>query len=107
MAADNIIQFIRECLADRRVFWTYHMNMRMDTRLITRRMIIEATSLEIIESYPDDKYFPSYLVLAWHGNDAFHVLFATDIVNNNVRVITVYRPNPEIWDNTMKTRRNR
>jgi len=81
------------------------MNMRMNTRLITRHMVLDATGLEVIESYPDDKYFPSYLVLAWHGNDVFHVLFAIDTDNNNVRVVTVYRPNSEIWQNDMKTRR--
>jgi hypothetical protein len=35
-------------------------------------------SYEIVESYPDDKYLPSYLVLARPAGDAIHVLFATD-----------------------------
>jgi len=42
----------------------------------------------LVEAYPDDKYFPSYLILARHGSDAFHVLFATDVEGDNVRVVT-------------------
>ena len=34
---------------------------------------------EIIESYPEDKYLPSYLVYSRHGDLMFHVLFAADV----------------------------
>ena len=47
---------------------------------IPREMILAAvTSYELVEAYPDDKYLPSYLILARHGSEAFHVLFATDL----------------------------
>ena len=45
-------------------------------------------SYELVEAYPDDKYLPSYLILARHGSEAFHVLFATDLEGDNVRVVT-------------------
>src|SRR6266571_5041501 len=38
------------------------------------------------------KYLPSYLLLARHGEEAFHVLFAVDVEGDNVRVVTSYRP---------------
>ena len=42
----------------------------------------------MVEAYPDDKYLPSYLILGRHGPEAFHVLFATDLEGDNVRVVT-------------------
>jgi hypothetical protein len=47
----------------------------------------------------------SYLVLARPANDAIHVLFATDVEGDNVRVVTAYRPSPDEWEDDLKTRR--
>jgi hypothetical protein len=59
---------------------------------------------ELVEAYPDDKYLPSYLILARHGLQAFHVLFATDAERDNVRVVTSYHPDPAEWRVDLKTR---
>ena len=57
------LEFIIAKVAERKIFWTYHINMRMDERSISREAILETTeNYEIIEAYPDDKYLPSYLV---------------------------------------------
>jgi hypothetical protein len=41
------------------------VNIRLAGRHITRDEILEAIdSYEIVEAYPDDKYLPSYLLLA-------------------------------------------
>jgi hypothetical protein len=69
--------------------------MRLDQRNIPRHEILTAVdSYQLVEEYPDDKYLPSYLVKA---ASAFHVLFATDVADHNVRVVTAYRPDPEEW----------
>ena len=60
---------------------------------------------EVVEAYPDDKYLPSYLVLATTATDAFHVLFAADVAADNVRVVTSYRPGSNDWEPDLKTRR--
>ena len=100
--------FIQRCVRERKVFWTHHINMRMKDRAITRAMIVDTLAgYEIIEAYSEDKYLPSYLVLARHGEIAIHVLFATDTKNENVRVVTAYRPSPEEWNTDMRTRKNR
>jgi hypothetical protein len=57
------------------------------------------------EAYPDDKYLPRCLILARHGSEAFHVLFATDLEGDNVRVVTSYRPDPGEWQADLKARR--
>ena len=64
-----------------------------------------SATYELVEAYPDNKYLPSYLVLAHHGSEAFHVLFATDVDGDNVRVVTSYRPDPGEWQADLKTRR--
>lgn len=79
------IGFIQHCLRGGRVLWTYHVNMRLADRFISRESILSAVeTLELVEAYPDDRYLPSYLVLGRAGSDAFHVLFATDVVGDNV-----------------------
>ena len=63
------IRFIQDCIRRGRVLWTYHVNMRLAGRFIPRESILGVVeTLELVEAYPDDKYFPSYLVLG--GADA-------------------------------------
>ncbi|OGW61266.1 MAG: hypothetical protein A2V83_04690 [Nitrospirae bacterium RBG_16_64_22] len=98
--------FIRKCVKERRVLWTYHVNMRMRDRAISRQAILESVRhYELIEAYPDDKYLPSYLVYSRHQNSAVHVLFAADVEGDNVRVITAYYPDSAHWSADLKTRR--
>ena len=102
------IRFIQECIRRGRVLWTYHVNMRLGGRFISREVILtSAERYELVEAYPDDKYLPSYLVLARHGADAFHVLFAADVEGENVRVVTSYRPDLQEWEPGLRTRRRK
>ena len=86
--------------------WTYHVNTRLAGRFIPREVILAAVATyDLVEAYPDDKYLPSYLILARHDHDSFHVLFAADIPRDNVRVVTAYRPDSGEWQLDLKTRR--
>ena len=103
---DNPLEFIKNCVKERNIRWTYHVNMRMKDRFISREFIINsADSYEIIEEYPKDKYLPSYLIYSKYENCIFHVLFATDVKSENVRIITAYYPNQDEWKEDFKTRR--
>jgi len=54
--------------------------MRLKGRSIPRAEVIESTSAyEVIESYPEDKYFPSYLVCTRAHGVPLHVLFGVDV----------------------------
>ena len=102
---DDPLSFIRRCVRERKIYWTYHVNMRLAGRFLTRDEILNAVdSYEIIEPYPEDKYLPSYLVLA---ATSFHVQFATDVEGDNVRIVTAYRPGPDEWESDLKTRRSK
>lgn len=82
--------------------------MRLQGRHITREAILDAVdTYELVEAYPQDKYLPSYLVLAHDGSNVFHVLFATDVVEEHVRIVTAYRPSADEGEGVGKTRRTR
>ena len=100
------IRFIQDCIRRGRILWTYHVNMRLAGRFIPREAILRAIeTLELVEAYPDDKYLPSYLVLGWADADALHVLVAVDVEDDNVRIVTAYRPDRAEWHDDLKTRR--
>lgn len=103
---DDPIAFVQDRVRRGRILWTYHVNMRLRNRFIPREVILAAVdTYELVESYPDDRYLPSYLLLAHRDAEVFHVLFAVDIAGDNVRVVTCYRPDPREWQTDMKTRR--
>ena len=53
---------------------------------------------EIIESYENDKPYPSFLILYTIEKRPIHVVFAYDD-NENIVVITTYIPHNTKWEN--------
>lgn len=103
---EDPLGFIRRCVSAGKVLWTYHVQMRLRGRSIGRKEILESVpTYQMIEAYPEDKYLPSYLVYCEYGGEKFHVLFATDLKAENVRIVTAYRPSSEEWAADLKTRR--
>ena len=81
--------------------------MRLMKRSIPRNLILESVdNFVLIESYPEDKYFPSYLIWSAMQDIIFHILFAVDVNEGNVRVVTAYKPDPDRWMDNMKRRGN-
>lgn len=101
------LQFIRACVSAGRLYWTYHVNMRLAKRCISRQALLRSTpTYEIVESYPRDKYLPSYLVFFEHDDKPYHALFGVDVAGNNVRVVTVYSPALDKWSPDLKRRKH-
>ncbi|MBR0365215.1 MAG: DUF4258 domain-containing protein [Clostridia bacterium] len=58
----------------------------------------------IIEEYPDDKPFPSCLILGSDSNNIYvHIVLSTD--KQLINIITAYHPDNEIWESDFKTRK--
>ena len=56
-----------------------------------------ARESEIIEDYPDDKYFPSCLLLGFTNiNRPLHI-HCSYPARDRVKIITVYEPDPALW----------
>lgn len=100
--AESDLAFIQRCVREGRLLWSYHVNMRLRQRRISRSLVTESVdSYQIVEQYPQgrtSRYLPSCLVYAKHREEAIHTLFALDKEGDTVRVITVYRPDPAEWD---------
>lgn len=60
---------------------------------------------EIVENYPDDKPYPSRLVLGWRGPRPLHAVVADNAEQRETIVITVYEPDPSEWEPDFKKRR--
>lgn len=100
------LAFIKECISGGRVRWTYHVTMRLQERNLSAGTIRNAVAtLEIIEAYPHDKYLPSYLLRGESERCVFHAHVATDVEGANVRIVTMYEPDPNEWDGGLRTRR--
>ena len=59
-----------------------------------------------IESYPDDKPYPSHLVLGWRGSRPLHVVVADNERDRESIIVTVYEPDPDRWEAEFERRRS-
>ena len=60
---------------------------------------------ETIEDYQGDKPFPSRLVLGWRGARPVHVVVADNLRQNELIVVTVYEPDPKLWEDDFRRRK--
>ena len=60
---------------------------------------------EIIQDYPEDKPYPSRLVLGWCGSTPIHVVAADSTEGDETFVITVYEPTLELWKPDFREKR--
>jgi hypothetical protein len=102
----DILEFIKSCIRRHKIRWTYHVNIRLKGRFISREAILSSgNTYEIIEEYPKDKYLPSYLIYAKYENQVIHIQIATDLENDNVTIVTAYKPTLDKWEKNLRTRR--
>ncbi len=92
-------------MTDRLVF-RVHALMRMFERHISVEDIQAVVSKgETIEDHPDDSPYPSRLVLGWRGTRPLHVVVARNLSENELVVITVYEPDPALWEAGFRRRK--
>ena len=83
---------------------TQHSRKRFAERGIKLEDIMDAfRSGDIIEEYPDDKPFPSCLILGYAGERIIHVCASID--SGMIYLITAYSPDPAKWEADWKTRK--
>jgi hypothetical protein len=90
-----------------RLFFRRHALQRMAERKITVEDVKRVLKTgETIASYPEDRPYPSRLVLGWIGTRPLHVVVADNDEDNVQIVITVYEPDPTLWEDDFKRRRS-
>jgi len=60
---------------------------------------------EEIASYPDDLPYPSQLLLGWREGKPLHVVVAYNAQDEEHIVITVYEPDPTLWEDGFRRRK--
>jgi len=83
-----------------------HAIGRMFERRITEEEV--RTTLEggeTIEDYPSDTPYPSRLMLGWAAGRPIHVVAADNRQDDEVIVITVYEPDPALWEPDYRRRK--
>ena len=100
----NIVQKIRQKIVENRIVWRGHALKRMLERDISRGAVKRAIQDGIIvEEYPDDFPFPSFLLLGHYEGIPIHIVCS---VNQHYRwVVTVYKPDKSKWEEDFQTRR--
>ncbi len=88
------------------VIFSSHAVRQMFHREITKNDVVEVINNgQIISDYPDDKPYPSCLILGFVNNKPVHVVFAFDPENKTGIVITAYIPDSQLWTDDFKSRR--
>lgn len=98
---------IRKLYIEGKVKWTVHGLERMQEKDISMDDIENCImNGEEIEDYPDDYPCPSCLIFGYDKNDCvIHTVVGAN--DNELYIITSYRPSTEIFEANLKTRKVR
>ena len=89
-----------------KVTYRVHAVRRMFERGITEADVHTALSEgEEIAAYPDDTPYPSRLLLGRWGDKPLHVVVAYNAQDDEEIVITVYEPDPALWEDGFRRRK--
>ncbi|MGC2420660.1 MAG: DUF4258 domain-containing protein [Candidatus Acidiferrales bacterium] len=81
-----------------------HAVQRMAEREIREEDVARIVSEgKEIESYPEDKPYPSRLLLGWVEGRPIHVVTATG--EHEIIVVTVYEPDSGLWERGFERRK--
>ena len=90
----------------KRIHYSRHAFERMFERAIPpdtiERVIAQG---EVIMNYPDERPYPSLLMLGFDGVRPIHLVLAHNATTEECHIITVYLPDTTLWDETFKRRR--
>ena len=87
------------------MIFTGHAVCQMFQRKITKDEVSNVIAKgDVIEEYPDDKPFPSMLLLGFAEGRPLHVVFAYDSFNETGYVVTAYVPEEKLWSDNFKRR---
>jgi len=88
------------------IVFRIHALRRMAQRHISQsevRYVVETGA--VLEEYPEDRPFPSHLILGWVRDRPLHVVAAKDAVSQETVIVTVYEPDTAKWSGDFRTRR--
>ncbi|MHC4220883.1 MAG: DUF4258 domain-containing protein [Planctomycetota bacterium] len=98
---------------DRRLFVEYkhivfsgHAIRQMFRRGLEKDNVLTVIQAgDIVVDYPEDKPYPSCLILGFVKNEPIHVVFAIDTDQQIGIVITAYIPDTKLWTEDFRSRK--
>lgn len=91
----------------RQIIFRIHALRRMFERCITETDVVNILETgKVIANYPDDRPFPSKLILGWKADRPIHVVVAENKDTSETIIITAYEPDILQWTNNFEKRRN-
>jgi hypothetical protein len=89
-----------------RVLFSGHAVRRLFERGLNKDEVLSIIrGGEVIVDYADDSPYPSCLLLGFVRGRPVHVLLAHDGETDTAIVVTAYEPNPGLWHQDFRTRR--
>lgn len=88
------------------VEWSAHALKSMFERDISREAVKHVIRTgEVIEEYPEDRPFPSILILGFWQEKPLHAVTAYDTAGSRLYIITAYVPDERHFESDWKVRR--
>ncbi len=85
----------------------FHAVRRMFERDISEAEVFNVLeSGKVIENYPDDVPYPSYLKFGYSGTRPIHVVAAENNTEQSKIIITVYEPDLNHWEPGFERRKD-
>lgn len=89
-----------------RALFSGHAVRRMFERGLSKDDVLGIIrSGEVIADYPDDSPYPSCLLLGLVRGRPVHIVLAHDRETDTAVVVTAYEPDPGLWNDGFRTRR--
>ena len=86
--------------------FTRHAIQKMFERDISIAIVKQVVKNgEVIQSYPDDKPYPSFLMLCEINKRPIHIVLAKEDIDKKCIIVTAYEPSIELWSNGFRTRK--
>ena len=90
----------------REIRFSSHAIRRMFERSIRKDDVVRTVLTgEVIVGYLEDRPYPSFLMLGWIDNEPLHVVVAVERESRLCIVVTVYLPDPDLWEGGFRKRR--
>ena len=96
------INIIRQCFRQEHVFVTRHAKREMERDeygpISTEELVEAGTNAELLEDYPDDRPYPSALLLGFtRSGRPLHFVAAYSAAEGKLNIVTIYQPDQNRW----------
>ena len=86
------------------IFSSHAVNAMISRNILVNDVVEVVEFGELIADYPNDKPYPSKLLLNFINDIPIHVVVAQNVNRDEFIIITCYLPDATLWDKDFKTK---